>query len=92
MKNKGEKQKQNMDQQITSMVTVTGEYCAFFPEELSQLQHLICGRRNPLSLQIPFFFSFFFIPERQQSTNKNGKNKLLSLQMRSQSGWNCTKT
>lgn len=48
-------QKRNMDKQITSMITVTGEYCAFFPEELSQLesdQTSAEGGIPPLSLNV----------------------------------------
>lgn len=63
-----------MNQQIVSMVTVTGEYCAFFPEELSQLEHLIGRRRKeefPLSLSLNVML--LMSPRARECDLKSGK-------------------
>lgn len=74
------------------MITVTGDYCAFFsPEELSQLEHLIRHQRKeefPLSV---------FVPESKRVSQGGegegeGGNRPLTVQMISQSSWNCTRT
>lgn len=86
------KHRRNMDKQITSMITVAGEYCAFFfPEELSQLE----SDQTPAEEGIPSFSLSvwcFLCPREQVSVNKGRKKKPLTLQMISQSDWNCTRT
>lgn len=61
------------------MITVTGGYCAFFPEELSQLEHLI--RRQwkdefPLSLSpsLPKC-NAVCLSQRARENESNGGNK-----------------
>lgn len=67
------KTEKNLKQQITSMITVTGDYCAFFPEELSQLEHLIRRQRKeefPLSLTVMLSLS-----QRAKEWVKKGEKK-----------------
>lgn len=67
------KHRRNMDKQITSMITVAGEYCAFFfPEELSQLE----SDQTPAEEGIPAFSLSvwcFLCPREQVSVNKGRK-------------------
>lgn len=87
------KHRRNMDKQITSMITVAGEYCAFFFFSRRNCPNLNLIRRQrkkefPLSLSV----WCFLCPREQVSVNKGRKKKPLTLQMISQSDWNCTRT
>lgn len=86
------KHRRNMDKQITSMITVAGEYCAFFFRRNCPNLNLIRRQRKkefPLSLSQ---CGAFFVPESKSAWIKAGKKKPLTLQMISQSDWNCTRT
>lgn len=87
------KQKKNMTGEKetsingTSMITVTGDYCAFIrsncPPSASD-QSSADGKKFPLSRYC------FLCPREQESINQRGENKPHTLQMISQSGLNCT--